>query len=188
MWACHWASFSSGSYPFLSMQFFQKCTVLSQIFWLWHGNPIPSPDTLSFYWRWSLQVSSPHCRAFHQRSLPLSPESLSPPGSLVHSRGSRHLQYPEVACFNSFCWHSGLQSCYTANTWSCSSLFLPIPPSLPPPGIFFFFWHHYWCYHWLMNMGLSRLPPKRLNKQLKVSDADIYTQLMDRSLWLLCLN
>ena len=50
--------------------------------------PHPSLDALSSCWRWALQVPSPHCRAFHLRSLPLSPESLSPPRSLVHSGGS----------------------------------------------------------------------------------------------------
>ena len=53
-----------------------------------------------------------HCRTFYLRSLPLSPESLSPPRSLVHSRGFPHLLAPEVAHFHSFCWPSGLQSCF----------------------------------------------------------------------------
>jgi hypothetical protein len=39
-------------------------------------------DALSFYWRWTLQVPSPHCKAFHLRSLSLSPESLLLPGLL----------------------------------------------------------------------------------------------------------
>jgi hypothetical protein len=39
------------------------------------------------YWRWTLLIPTLHCWAFHLRSLPLSPESLSPPRSLVHSRG-----------------------------------------------------------------------------------------------------
>ena len=60
--------------------------------------PHPSLDVLSFCWRWALQVPSPHCRAFH-----LSSESLSPPKSLVHCRGSSHLRPPEIACFHSFC-------------------------------------------------------------------------------------
>ena len=40
------------------------------------------------HWRWALQFPSPHCMAFHLESFPLSPESLSPPRSLVHFRGS----------------------------------------------------------------------------------------------------
>ena len=58
-------------------------------FWLWDGNPILHlMPSLSFCWSWTLQVPSPQCRAFHLRSLSLSPESLSPPRSLVYSRGS----------------------------------------------------------------------------------------------------
>jgi hypothetical protein len=38
-------------------------------------------------------------------------------------------------------------------------------------------WHYYWCYGVLTNRALSWL----LNKQLKESNADIYTQPMDRS-------
>ena len=48
----------------------------------------PLLDALSFCWRWTLKVPSPHYRAIHIGSLPLSPESLSPPRSLVHSRGA----------------------------------------------------------------------------------------------------
>jgi hypothetical protein len=95
-------------------------------FWLWDSNPIPPFDTLSFHWRWAPQVPSPHCRVFHLRSLPLSPESLSPPRSLVHSRGSPHLLPPKVACFHSFCWPSGLQFCPPPHTWPCSPLPLPV--------------------------------------------------------------
>jgi hypothetical protein len=36
--------------------------------------PNPSLDFLPFFWRWSLQVPSPHYRPFHLRYLPLSPE------------------------------------------------------------------------------------------------------------------
>jgi hypothetical protein len=32
------------------------------------GNPIPPLDALFFYWRWALQVPSPHCRALHLKS------------------------------------------------------------------------------------------------------------------------
>jgi hypothetical protein len=53
------------------------------------GCPTPSSlDVLSSCWGWALQVPSPYCQAFHPRSLPLIPESLSPPRSLVHSGGS----------------------------------------------------------------------------------------------------
>jgi hypothetical protein len=89
--ACHWISFSSGFSPFLSLLFFQTETIMSQSYWLWDGNPIFSLDVLSLRWRRTLQVPSPHCTAFHLRFLSLSPEILSPPRSLVHSRGFFHL-------------------------------------------------------------------------------------------------
>jgi hypothetical protein len=50
--------------------------------------------------------------AFHLRSLPLSPELLSPPMSLVHSRGSPLPSTSQkVDCFHLFCWPSGLHFC-----------------------------------------------------------------------------
>jgi hypothetical protein len=52
--------------------------------------PHPSLDALFFYWRWTPQVPSPHCWSFHLRSLFLSLEHLSPPRSLVLSRGTFH--------------------------------------------------------------------------------------------------
>jgi hypothetical protein len=36
-------------------------------------------------------------------------------------------------------------------------------------------WHYYWCYGVLTNRGLLWLPSERPNKQLKESDADVYT-------------
>jgi hypothetical protein len=45
--------------------------------------PHPSLDVLSSCWRWALYVTSTYYQAFHLRSLPLIPESLSPPRSLV---------------------------------------------------------------------------------------------------------
>jgi hypothetical protein len=56
--------------------------------------PHPSLGALSFFWRWALQVLSSQFRAFHLRSLPLSPESLSPPMSLIHSGESSYPQPP----------------------------------------------------------------------------------------------
>jgi hypothetical protein len=41
IWACRWTSFSLGSSPFLSLQFFQTGPTMGQSFWLWNGNPIP---------------------------------------------------------------------------------------------------------------------------------------------------
>jgi hypothetical protein len=69
----------------------------------------------------------------------LSPVSLSPSRSLIHSRGYPHLLPPEVDCFHSFCWPIGLQSC-SSLPYTCSYSLLPPPchlshpdPSLPLP-------------------------------------------------------
>jgi hypothetical protein len=37
-------------------------------------------------------------------------------------------------------------------------------------------WHHYWCYGVLIDRSLEWLPSERPSKQLKESDADIYTK------------
>jgi hypothetical protein len=55
----------------------------------------------------------------------LSPESLSPPKSLVLSRESPHLSSLEDEYFHSFCWPSGFFSC----------LPLPSPPIPDHVGI-----------------------------------------------------
>jgi hypothetical protein len=59
--------------------------------------------------------------------VPLSPEILSPPGSLVYSRGSPHLPSftTEVSYFLSFCWSSGDLFC----------LLSPIPDHVPLPPL-----------------------------------------------------
>jgi hypothetical protein len=102
----------------------------AKYFGLWHGNPILPLDALTFYWRWTLQVPFPHCRAFHLRYLPLSSKSISLPRFLLQSRGSPHLPPPEVAYFHSFCWPSGLHSCFLPPTPDHVPLF-PSPSSLP---------------------------------------------------------
>jgi hypothetical protein len=89
------------------LQFFYTGTILGQNFWVWDSNPIPLLNALSFYWRRILQVSSPHCWAFHLRSLPLSSENLSPSRSLVHSRAPTPTPPTEVVYFRSLCWPSG---------------------------------------------------------------------------------
>jgi hypothetical protein len=91
-----------------------------------------SRDALSFYWMWALQVPFWHCRAFHLRSLSLRPESLSPPRSLLHSRGAPNLQPPNVACFHSFCWPSGISVLFSQPTPDHVSLFI-LPPKPPFP-------------------------------------------------------
>lgn len=49
-------------------------------------------------------------------------------------------------------------------------------------------WYYYWSNGVLTKMDLSRLPFEKPNNQLKESDADIYTQLMDKRYWPLWLN
>ena len=60
--------------------------------------PHPSLDFQSLPWRWALHVPSSHYRVFHLRPLPLSPGSLSPPWSLVHSGGSPHCDFHVCVC------------------------------------------------------------------------------------------
>jgi hypothetical protein len=50
-------------------------------------------------------------------------------------------------------------------------------------------WHYYWSYEALTKTNVSQLPSERPKKQLKKSDANIWTKPMDRSrsscpLWL----
>lgn len=58
--------------------------------------PMPPLGTQSIYWRWSLQILSPHCWAFSKfpslavRSYSLSPRSPSHPRFLELLRGSPH--------------------------------------------------------------------------------------------------
>ena len=74
--------------------------------------PILPLDVLSLYWRWTLQVSSQNCWPFHLISLLLSPTSLSPSRSLIHSKGFSPPLLPlKVVYFHSFSWPSGLFSC-----------------------------------------------------------------------------
>ena len=57
--------------------------------------PHPTPGALSSFWSWALKVPSPNYLAFHLRSLPLSPESLS-----TCRFPHKHL-FPKVTCFHS---------------------------------------------------------------------------------------
>jgi hypothetical protein len=85
-------SVSGPSFPRDSLHFHSCSSFRQEQLWVrdftvgWQLHPFL--DTLSFCWRWALQVLSPQSRAFQLRSLSLSPESLSPPMSLVHSGGS----------------------------------------------------------------------------------------------------
>ena len=78
--------------PFPLFSIFFPCSSFRQeIFWVRvfdYGMATPSLTWCrSFFRRYSLQVPSKHCRAFHLQSLPLSRECLSPHRSLVHFRG-----------------------------------------------------------------------------------------------------
>jgi hypothetical protein len=87
LWLCSGPSFPQVPLYFHPCSSFRQEQLWARVLTLgWQ--PPPSLDALSFCWRWALHVPSPHCRAFHLRSLPLSSESLSPPMSLVHSGGS----------------------------------------------------------------------------------------------------
>jgi hypothetical protein len=107
----------------------------------------PSLDVLCSCWMEVGSISSSsYCQPFHLRSLPMSPGSLSPPRSLVHPRGSPNLLFPEVACFNSLCWPSGLQSLSLTQyqIWFPSNPHcLPTPSTFPlrslPPHFLAFF-------------------------------------------------
>jgi hypothetical protein len=104
-----------------------------QEFWLWISNPVSPLEALSISWRWTIQVPFPQCWAFWLRS-PQWVLSLSPPRSLVLSRGSPHLPLTKAVYFHSFSWPSGLPFCpLPHHIWSCS-LFFP-SPSLPLPPV-----------------------------------------------------
>jgi hypothetical protein len=82
---------------------FQRETIMGQSFECRMSTPsLPAGGELCKF--------PPYCGAFHLRSLPLSPESLSPPRSLVHTEDPHSLLSSEVASFHSFCCPSGLQS------------------------------------------------------------------------------
>ena len=106
---CHWSSFRQEQF-------------LLRVLTVGWQHP-PSLYVLSFYWMWTLQVPSLLGIAY---KVHLSPENLSPPRSLVHSRGLSHLTALEVEHIHSFCWCSWILSCHP-KTWSCSHFPLPRP-------------------------------------------------------------
>ena len=139
LWACRRTSFSLGSSPFLSLKFFQTGKIMGPRFDCGMATLFLN-DALSFYWRLALQVTSPHCRAFHLRSLPLRPESLSPPRSLVHSAAPLQLLRLPVSILSAA--PQGFSPLPPPNTTSCSPLLTPLPSpthvplSLPPCDCF----------------------------------------------------
>jgi hypothetical protein len=85
---------------------------------------------LSIYWRWSHQVSSPHCCAFWLKPSSLSSESLSSPRCLVRSRGPHYHPPSEAAYLHSFSRSSELLFYPPPNPNSSGS---PIPFFTPSP-------------------------------------------------------
>ena len=69
------------------------------------GNTILPLEVLTIYWRWTLWVPSSQCWAFWLRSLPLGPESLSPP---LWYFPEGPCTFPEAAYFHWFFWPSCL--------------------------------------------------------------------------------
>jgi hypothetical protein len=100
----------------------------------------PSFDTLSSCWRWALKVPSPYCLAFHLRSLPLSPESLSPPRSLVQSLEGLPPPFFPGYLFQFFLLALRASVLFPnphPNTWPCSPLPLPVTflTHMPPSSL-----------------------------------------------------
>ena len=97
-----------------------------------NGNFIPPIHSLSFYWRWILQVLSPHYWAFHLRSHPLVHEDLLLSKSLVLSRGystSNPLRLHISICSAG---PQGFSPVSLPPPYLIIFLFFP-PPSLPSP-------------------------------------------------------
>ena len=96
---------------------------------------------LTFSWRWALQVPSPHCMAFHLRSLPLSPKSLTfkVSGTFWSVPPTSYLL--RVVCFHSFCWPSGLLS-FSPTQYQI--LFLSFSPAPPEKSCFLWWAYDVW--------------------------------------------
>jgi hypothetical protein len=137
----HFGTVTGPSFPQAPLHFHPCNSFRQEHLWVrdvtveWQPNP--SPAVLPSCWG-GLYIPSLCCQAFHQRSLPVSSGSLSPPRSLVHSGGiPPNLLFPEVACFHSFCRPSGLQY-FSLTQYQIRFPPLPIhlpsqvPPSLPP--------------------------------------------------------
>jgi hypothetical protein len=92
----------------------------------------------------ALQISSPHCRAFHLMSLLLSPESLSPTRALVHSGGSYKTPISWSCLFPLFLLALMASVLFPHPIPDHIPLFSPLlspfpTKSPPPPTLWFFF-------------------------------------------------
>jgi hypothetical protein len=104
LWARHWTFFSAGSSPFLSLYFFQRGIIMGQscdcsmatpsLTWC----PISLLEVGSII---SLYIQGPSLWVLRVSHLL---------GLWCILEDSHNLLPPEVACFHSFCWPSGLQS------------------------------------------------------------------------------
>jgi hypothetical protein len=106
--------------------------------------PHSSLDALYFCWRWTLQVLSPHCRAFHLRSFEsLWVQRVSYLQELWYIlEGTPNLLSPKVAYFYYFCCPSGFHSCSPSSQYlimssqylimSSSSPLVWFPTQVPP--------------------------------------------------------
>ena len=73
--------------PFSLFSFLSPGTILGHEFWLWLVIlSVPPVEAMPIYWRWTLHVPFPQWWAFLLGAPPISPESVSPPMSLAHSR------------------------------------------------------------------------------------------------------
>jgi hypothetical protein len=100
------------------------------------GGPILQLGAMSIYWRWSLQVPSPHGWVFQLMLSPLGPGNLSHPWCLGLFSGFPQPPPHTATHFYSFFWPSGLLSCLppildSDPFFSSSS---PLPPRPLPPS------------------------------------------------------
>ena len=108
-WACRWTSLSSDSSPFLSLQFFQSRTIMSQSFWLWDGNPFSHLMSSLSAWSGLYKFPLPTVWNFIYGSSLWVLKVSHLPGLWYILECPAHLPPPKVACFHSFYWPSGLQ-------------------------------------------------------------------------------
>jgi hypothetical protein len=112
---CHWTVFPLSLLQFCPCSSFRQEQFWVRVFDCGMGTP-------SLHLKPCLStgggVPSTYFWSFHLNSFPLSSESLSPPRSLVYSRGFPYFPPPEVAYFHSFCWPLGDIMSFVSNGWN----------------------------------------------------------------------